>query len=388
MSANHDHNLGDLDTPRNVARILWIAVIVVALLALLGVGLLWPSGSQSTDDQFMDSNTQKATVLLVETLPCSGTTEDEGIDCRWVTISVGEQDDRGVIEQSTDGVGARLREGDKILVSTAVIGDGRVVYGFNDYQRGTPMALLALLFVIAVLMLGRWRGLGAVAGLAASLVVLIVFMLPSLLDGNSPIIVAIVGSVVIAYIAIFFAHGINVASAVALLSTFLSLTLTGLLGWMFVAAAKFTGYTDESAYYLDVLGLDIDFRGVILAGIVIGSLGVLDDVTVTQVSAVWELRKANPHGGWNEIFRPAMNIGRDHVSSTVNTLFLAYAGASLPLLLLFTRAGQSSGSIVGKEVVAVEVVRSLVGSVGLVASVPIATALATLVVGAAKSARS
>lgn len=384
----HSHDLSGIDAPERVARAVWISVIAVGVLALLGAILLWPSGDTSSDTSFMDTNVQKAEVLLVEVLPCTGTTEADGIDCRWITISVGDQDDRGVLEQSVDGIGARLEEGDRILVSTADLGNGTTVYGFHDYQRGTPLLLLLVIFVIAVLLLGRWRGLGAVAGLGASLVVLIVFMLPSLLDGNSPIIVAIVGSVLIAYIAIFLAHGVNVASAVALLSTFLSLTLTGVLGWLFVTLAKFTGYSDENSYYLDVLGLDIDARGVILAGIVIGSLGVLDDVTVTQVSAVWELRRSNPSGSWTDVFRPAMTIGRDHVSSTVNTLFLAYAGASLPLLLLFTQARQSTGSIVGKEVVAVEVVRSLVGSIGLVASVPISTALAAMVVGATTDRKS
>lgn len=376
----HSHDLSAFDAPRNVARTVWLSVIVVGVIAVLGAILLWPSGDDSIDTNFMDTNIQKAEVLLVEVLPCSGTTEADGIDCRWITISVGEQDDRGVLEQSVDGTGARLEEGDRILVSSTDLGNGTTVYSFHDYQRGTPLMVLLIVFVVAVVLLGRWRGLGAVAGLGASLVVLIVFMLPSLLDGNSPIVVAVVGSVIIAYIAIFLAHGVNVASAVALLSTFLSLTLTGVLGWMFVALAKFTGYSDESSYYLDVLGLDIDARGVILAGIVIGSLGVLDDVTVTQVSAVWELHRTNPDGSWTDIFRPAMTIGRDHVSSTVNTLFLAYAGASLPLLLLFTQAHQSTGAIVGKEVVAVEVVRSLVGSIGLVASVPISTALAATVV--------
>ncbi len=384
----HSHDFGAVDTPAKVARAVWISVIAVGVLAVLGMILLWPSGDSTGDPSFLDSNVQKADVLLVETLPCTGTTEADGIDCRWITISVGKQDDRGVLEQSVDGIGARLQEGDRILVSSVDLGNGTTVYSFHDYQRGTPLLLLLVIFVIAVLLLGRWRGFGAVAGLGASLIVLVVFMLPSLLDGNSPIVVAIVGSVLIAYIAIFLAHGVNVASAVALLSTFLSLTLTGVLGWLFVTLAKFTGYSDESSYYLDVLGLDIDARGVILAGIVIGSLGVLDDVTVTQVSAVWELRRANPDGTWGDVFRPAMTIGRDHVSSTVNTLFLAYAGASLPLLLLFTQARQSTGSIVGKEVVAVEVVRSLVGSIGLVASVPISTALATLVVGAATERKS
>lgn len=382
MSEHHSHDLSALHAPDKVRRVVWTLVIAVGLLALVGMILLWPNGDSNDSSEFLDSNIRKARVLLVEQLPCTGTAPEEGVDCRWVTISVGDEDDRGVIEQSADGVGARLKEGDRILVSTAVIGNGTIVYGFHDYQRGTPMLLLALIFVISVLLLGRWRGLGAVAGLGASLIVLIIFLLPSLLDGNSPIAVAIVGSIVIAFIAIFLAHGINIASAVALLSTFLSLTLTGLLGWLFVAAAKFTGYSDESSYYLDVLGLDIDFRGVILAGIVIGSLGVLDDVTVTQVSAVWQLRAANPNGSWSDIFRAAMTIGRDHVSSTVNTLFLAYAGASLPLLLFFSQSRQSTGAVIGKEVVAVEVVRSLVGSVGLVASVPIATALAATVVGA------
>ena len=384
----HSHDLSGFDAPDKVARLVWIAVVVVGVLALLGAIVLWPSGNTSSDTSFLDTNVQKAEVLLVEILPCTGTVEADGIDCRLITISVGDRDDRGVLEQSVEGTGARLEEGDRILVSSVNLDDDTTVYSFYDYQRGTPLALLLVIFVIAVLLLGRWRGLGAVAGLGASLVVLIVFMLPSLLDGNSPIIVAIVGSVLIAYIAIFLAHGVNVASAVALLSTFLSLTLTGVLGWLFVTLAKFTGYTDESSYYLDVLGLDIDARGVILAGIVIGSLGVLDDVTVTQVSAVWQLRRANPSGTWTDVFRPALTIGRDHVSSTVNTLFLAYAGASLPLLLLFTQARQSTGAIVGREVVAVEVVRSLVGSIGLVASVPIATALATMVVGATAERKS
>jgi len=384
----HSHDLSGVDTSEKVARAVWISVIVVGVLAVLGAILLWPSGENTGENSFMDTNVQKAEVLLVETLPCTGTTEADGIDCRFITVSVGTSDDRGVLEQSVDGTGARLEEGDRILVSSAELGNGTTVYSFHDYQRGTPLVLLLVVFVIAVLLLGRWRGLGAVAGLSASLVVLIVFMLPSLLDGNSPIVVAIVGSVTIAYIAIFLAHGLNVASAVALLSTFLSLTLTGILGWLFVELAKFTGYSDESSYYLDVLGLDIDARGVILAGIVIGSLGVLDDVTVTQVSAVWQLRRTNPDGAWTDIYRPAMAIGRDHVSSTVNTLFLAYAGASLPLLLLFTQARQSTGAIVGKEVVAVEVVRSLVGSIGLVASVPISTALAAIVVGAGNGRKS
>jgi uncharacterized membrane protein len=167
---------------------------------------------------------------------------------------------------------------------------------------------------------------------------------------------------------------------VALLSTFMSLALIVILGWLFVAATKLTGLADDSSLVLSALGTTVDARGIVLAGLVIGALGVLDDVTVTQVSAVWELRRARPDLSTLELYRPALRIGRDHISSTVNTLFLAYAGAALPLLLLFNEAAQSFSSAVTREVIAAEVVRALVGSIGLVASVPIATYLAAWVV--------
>jgi uncharacterized membrane protein len=166
---------------------------------------------------------------------------------------------------------------------------------------------------------------------------------------------------------------------VALISTFAALAVTGALSWLFIRAAKFTGYTDDSTQFLDALSVPIDPRGILLAGIVVGSLGVLDDVTVTQVSAVWELNSAQPDLTRGQLYRSALRIGRDHISSTVNTLFLAYAGASLPLLLLFSEAGQGFGSITEREIVAVEIVRSLVGSIGLVSAVPISTWLAAQV---------
>ncbi len=177
----------------------------------------------------------------------------------------------------------------------------------------------------------------------------------------------------------FSPHGRGLATAAALLSTFASLALTGALAWVFLRASNFTGFGDDSVGFLSALGSEIDPRGLLLAGVVIGSLGVLDDVTVTQVSAVWELKRAAPDADFGELYRRALRIGRDHISSTVNTLFLAYAGASLPLLLLFSEAQQGLGSVATREVVAVEIVRALVGSIGLVASVPISTALAAKV---------
>ena len=149
---------------------------------------------------------------------------------------------------------------------------------------------------------------------------------------------------------------------------------------MFVDLARFTGLADEEATFLQVFAGQIDLRGLLLGGFVIGALGVLDDVTVTQVSAVWELKHADPDYGFRDLYSSAVRIGRDHIASTVNTLVLAYAGASLPLLLLFTQAGQGLSDVVNGEAVAIEIVRTLCGSIGLVAAVPFTTAVAALVV--------
>jgi uncharacterized membrane protein len=215
----------------------------------------------------------------------------------------------------------------------------------------------------------------------ASLLVIIMFVLPAVLEGANAVAVALVAAGAIAFLALFLAHGVNLATAAALLSSIASLAVTAILAWIFVRLANLTGLANESIGFLGALGTDLNPEGLLLAGVVIGSLGVLDDVTVTQVSAVWELKRARPDANTADLYRRAVRIGRDHISSTVNTLFLAYAGAALPLLLLFQEAGQSISSVATREVVAVEIVRALVGSIGLVASVPISTALAAAVIG-------
>ena len=181
--------------------------------------------------------------------------------------------------------------------------------------------------------------------------------------------------------ALYLAHGFNAHTGVAVLGTMAALALTGVLAAIFVAATHMTGLTDENALLLDVLNGRISLTGILLAGIVIGSLGVLDDVTVTQVAAVGELVRAQPELASRGLFDAALRIGRDHISSTVNTLVLAYAGAALPLLLLFTQTQRRISDIATSEIVAIEIVQALVGSIGLVAAVPITTALAVWVHG-------
>jgi uncharacterized membrane protein len=378
MGSGHTHGFGgvhDLDehVRPEIRRAMWAAVGVCALSVLIGLVVLWPGGGRDRIDPLgLEGDPVRATVQSVDEVPCSF---DPLLACKRVDVVV-TGGDRFVIEQPIDST---ISAGDGILVDIVDLGGGVEQAVFYDFQRGTPMLLLIILFVAAIVVLGRWRGVGALAGLAMSLVVLVVFALPALLNGSNSVAVALVAAGAIAFVALFLAHGAGLATAAALLSTFASLALTGILAWIFLTASKFTGFGDESVGFLDALGTQVDPRGLLLAGVVIGSLGVLDDVTVTQVSAVWELKRTAPDAGFGELYGRALRIGRDHISSTVNTLFLAYAGASLPLLLLFSEADQGLTSVATREVVAVEIVRALVGSIGLVASVPISTALAAKV---------
>ncbi|MGK5497504.1 YibE/F family protein, partial [Streptomyces sp. URMC 125] len=261
-------------------------------------------------------------------------------------------------------------------------------YSVVDVQRGVPLVALAALFALAVVVVGRLRGVLALVGLVMSFGVLTLFILPAILQGSNPLLVAVVGGSTIMLATLYLCHGVSARTSVAVLGTLVSLLLIGLLGSVFIGWAALTGNTDDQTGLVHTLYPDIEVRGLLLAGVLIGSLGVLDDVTVTQTSAVWELRQADPEAGWRRLYGAAMRIGRDHIASVVNTLVLAYAGAALPLLLLFSVAESGMAQVAGSELVAEEIVRTLVGSIGLVASVPVTTALAALVAVADRGAGS
>jgi uncharacterized membrane protein len=209
---------------------------------------------------------------------------------------------------------------------------------------------------------------------------LLVFVFPALLRGASPLGVALTGGIVIAVSTIYLAHGISDRTTVALVGTIASLLLTAALGAAFGAAAHLSGLANEESVNLLAFAPELDFRGLLLAATIIGALGVLDDVTITQVSAVWELHHSDPQVEARGLYSAGIRIGRDHIASTVNTLVLAYTAAALPMLLLFTQSGLAMGEVLTTETLAVEIVQTLVGSIGLVASVPLTTALASWVV--------
>ena len=390
----HHHEVRPEISARAV-RWIWVAVGVAMLATIIGAAVLWPRGESMIGDEasaLLVDTPIEATVSVVRDDLCEFSSADDPQRCQFVTLELEDQ----ALEDPTEepgfsipvgdgGSGLRLKVGDDLYVSRTVLPDGAVVFSFYDHQRRTPLVVLTVLFAAAVVALGRWRGVGALAGLAISMLILAVFLLPSILHGHSPIAAAIVASALIAFIALYLAHGVTTATSVALLGTFASLLVTVVVSWAFAGVARFTGLTDDSAFYLQALGGQIDVRGIVLAGFVIGALGVLDDVTVTQVSAVFELHNAQPGLGSKELYRAAVRIGRDHISSTVNTLFLAYAGAALPLLLLFTQAQQGLSVVASQEVVATEIVRSLAGSIGLVAAVPMTTSLAVAVLRGGRS---
>ena len=366
-----------------VDRILVAIVLPLFVATLVGLAVLWPDGDAVERPGSFGPPVQlvDGTVVGDREVTCEGSPFGTGSKCRVATVRLAEGPEKGTTVDLDlfEGPGQpRLHTGDPVVLGRA---EGRtgVDYYFSDFQRRSPLLWLGLVFAVAVIAIGRLRGLAALVGLGLSFVLLIAFVLPAILEGSNPLLVAIVGSSAIMFVLMYLAHGVNSKTTAALVGTLVSLALTGLLAAVFVEVARVAEVTTEETAYLQINASQVSLEGILLGGIIIGSLGVLNDVTVTQASAVWALRGADPKAGAVDLYRRAMRIGRDHIASTVDTLVLAYAGASLPLLLLFTLASRPIGDVVTGGLVAEEIVRTLVGGIGLVASVPVTTALAALV---------
>lgn len=288
--------------------------------------------------------------------------------CEKATIEVtsGPEKGRTFTEIVQPDAPRQLDEGQSVVVAYAPDAPRDLQCSVTDANRKVPLTVLALIFAVAVVLVGRMRGVMALISLAVSFLILTFFILPAILQGSNPLVVAVVGSSAIMLIALYMCHGLSARTSVAVLGTLISLLLIGLLGSLFIDWASLSGNTDDNTGLIHGLYPEIDMSGLLLAGIIIGSLGVLDDVTVTQTSAVWELHQADPRLGPRGLYRAGIRIGRDHIASVVNTLVLAYAGAALPLLLLFSIAQSSVGTVANSELVAKEIVRTLVGSIGLV----------------------
>lgn len=356
------------------------AVVVLALVALAGLVALWPTDRVQAPPEAQRADTVAAEVVALEAASCSAP-RAEG--CQWVTARLDATGDE-----------VRLFTGDALAEPEPALGDGvRLVrnelppgvpaqagdaYTLVDFERRGPLLLLAIGFAVLVIALGRARGARALCGLAASIVVVFAFVVPAILAGQPPLAVALVGALAVMLVTIPLAHGLGAKSLAAIAGTVASLALIVTLAVVFVEAAHLTGLATDASQLLLVGRQDLSLQGLILAGMIIGALGVLDDVTVSQASTVMALRRADPTLPFKQLYRAALGVGQDHAAATVNTLVLAYVGASLPALLILGLGGVAPGQALNTEAVAEPVVAMLVGSAGLLAAVPITTAVAGL----------
>jgi len=369
------------------ARLVLASTLVpVLLLTLVGAWWLWPDadarppvidtagpGMSYTAGEVVDVRPDATGMDQASVRLDDGDVVDVHVPPEYVPeVAVGDR--LRVAALTTPDVGTDLTQpapADPVMTTT---------YLFADFERGPPMLLLAAVFAGLVVLVARWRGLAALVGLGAGLLVVGTFTLPALLQGRPAVAVALVTSVVIMYAVLYLAHGVSVRTSTALAGTLVGLVATAAIAAWAGGEAHLTGLSGEYALDLMAAAPEVRLRSVLLCGMVLAGLGVLNDVTITQASAVWELHAARPGSTWRELVGQGMRIGRDHIASTVYTIVFAYVGAALPLVLLVSLTDRGLLGVLTSGEVAEEAVRTLVGSIGLVLAIPVTTALAALLV--------
>ncbi len=397
MAHSHSHT-GPTPLGPLAARIVVVALAVIGLAVVVGAALLWPSGSKA-DIPLPFQNTAGGAVTTEGGHVVSTTLADCGSPsagqvltaapapgiagsgtCVQTVVAIDSGPNRGastLLEFSPGPGQPNLLAGDSIRIFRQVDQQGSTSYGFYDYERTWPLIAMAAVFAIVIVAVARWRGLRALVGIVVAFVVLVAFLLPALRDGAPAVPVALVASAAILFAVIYLAHGVSLRTSAALLGTLTAMLLAAGLSWAAIELAHLTGLSEDQNNEVAAYLGHVSIQGLLLAGFIIGSLGVLNDVTITQASAVFELAHSG-HGSRRQTFSSAMRIGSDHIASTVYTLVLAYAGSSLPLLLLFSVANRSLSDVLTSESVAIEIARSAVGGIALALSVPLTTAIAAV----------
>ena len=301
-----------------------------------------------------------------------------GLEKEWKNKEI---EHRGISEIDMASA-SNYKVGDKVMVSEVKSIDGATDYFVTDFVRSGYLYWLAFIFAAIIVAIGRMKGVKSLLSLILSFFIIIKFIIPKILSGYNPLFVGVIGSLLILAIIIYITDGWSKKSHISVASVFFSLLATFILSWVFTHLTRLTGMGEEESIFL--LGVNngaIDFRGLLLTGILIGTVGVLDDVIVSQVELVRQIRMANPNLTDKQVYKSAFEVGNTHLGAIVNTLFLTYAGASLPLLLLFyvNPIGNTDFSqVINNELIATEIVRTLVGSIGVALSIPISTFLATV----------
>jgi uncharacterized membrane protein len=390
MGAHHSHRALRVHTSGPVTRILLVGLALAALATIAGLVALWPSGDRPASPYAAEGVTYPRAQVVAVGEACPVVTEDtfedypEGCDRVGVRL-VDDQDVEESVQVPPGTVSGALEVGDRVLLA-AIPQEGGTRYAWVGVDRTMPIAVMAGAFVLIVGLIARLRGLLALLGLVLAGGVVGFFMLPALLTGESGLLVALVGSSAIMFMVLYLAHGVSIRTSTALAGTLFGLLVTAALGLLAIDAARLTGLGDESALQLRLQATELDFRGLLTCAVIVAGLGVLNDVTITQSSAVWELRDAAPGMSRARIFASGMRIGRDHIASTIYTIVFAYAGTALAALLLIALYDRPLLDVLSDEIISEEIMRTLASAIGLVLAVPVTTAIAAATVAPAADA--
>ncbi|MFD9682944.1 YibE/F family protein [Rhodococcus sp. NPDC059969] len=398
MSHGHGHG-GPIQIGPTASRVVIGLLVVIGMVVVAAAIALWPDKNtipvplpfQNADGSSVE--TEAGTVTMQDLGDCGSSSAGRvfvgapqppptsAYQCQRSIVDIESGPNAGTktLLEVIPGAGQPdLRVGDHIRLVRQTDPNGNTQYSFEDYSRGLPLALIVIAFAVVIIAVARWRGLRALVGLVIAFGVVVGFLLPALLDGKPAIPVALVAGAVILYAVLYLAHGVSLKTSSALLGTLAAMVLAAVLSYLCIELTHLTGLSEEQNTNVQTYIEHIDITGLLLAGFIIGSLGVLNDVTITQASSAFELAELDKHASRRKVFSGAMRVGRDHIASTVYTLVLAYAGGALPLLLLFSVSGRPLQDVLVGDAVAIEIVRSAVGGIALALSVPLTTAIAVI----------
>ncbi|MDO4911557.1 MAG: YibE/F family protein [Corynebacterium sp.] len=386
--------------PWNLSQKLLAGGLIISfLLTVLAVGLTWPRGeslpisSSFSATSSLSREAVKGTVEIADRGICSS--PDDGrvfadsprfsttdtAECLRAVILLTDGPDAGqrtlltTYEQPGEPT---FEEGQHVILNRETRATGETGYTFADYQRGLPLTIWLILTVAAFILIGGRQGARSLLGVLIAIVGVVAFLIPGLLHGGNPLVLAVVCGSAILFPALYIVHGIHWKTSAALAGTLIALVIAALLGAFAIGSSQLRGLGDDSNLLITLYIPDLQISGLMLAGFIIGALGVLNDTTVSQASTVNELAESG-HSRW-QIFAQAMRVGRDHIASMIYTLVLGYTGAALPLLLLISLSGRDLMTILTSDVVATELLRSAVGAIALVLAVPLTTLIAALTI--------
>lgn len=373
---------------RRTRTTLTVVVVAVLLAAVAGMLATWPRDVPSASTTYVGAETVRGEVTGTQMKTCRAEFAEERLPDGTMPDTVECPDATVLVEggEVTIPVPAAvfhggLAQGDRVVLTRypSDVG-GEDTYVWDDVDRRVPLAVVVGVFVVLTVAIGRRRGLAALVGLGLGGAAIVFHVIPALLTQENAVVVGLSAATAVMGVVIYLTHGFSARTTVAYLGTVAGLLVTAVAAVLAVDSAHLAGLDDESSYTVTVLTGAVDLRGVVLAGTLVAALGLLNDVTITQAAAVWEVRAADPRAGFRTLFAAGMRVGRDHLASTVYTVTFAYAGAALPTLLLIRLYDQPVGVLLNSSAIATELVRSAVGGIALALTVPLTTALAAALV--------